>query len=135
MLPWWSRQPEMRAANQPTCPAGSIAADPKSLPPHLQDANTDSTFSSLTLIPRFTETQKELRELGREALQRMTADAQAAVGNWRYTVHFLRDPMGFANERWRGGVRFRSRADATHLLSYPHGLPACLLPTLGFLRK
>jgi hypothetical protein len=36
-----------------------------------------------------------------EALQRMTADAQATAGSWRYTVHFLRDflrnPLGFAN--------------------------------------
>ena len=37
----------------------------------------------------------------REALQRMTADAQAVAGSWRYTIHFLRDflrnPLGFAN--------------------------------------
>ena len=44
---------------------------------------------------------QEGRLYRREALQRMTADAQATAGSWRYTVHFLRDflrnPLGFAN--------------------------------------
>jgi hypothetical protein len=44
---------------------------------------------------------QEGRLYRRDALQRMTADAQSAAGSWRYTVHFLRDflrnPSGFAN--------------------------------------
>lgn len=44
---------------------------------------------------------QEGRLYRREALQRMTADAQSAAGSWHYTVHFLRDflrnPLGFSN--------------------------------------
>ncbi|HEX8698585.1 MAG TPA: amidohydrolase family protein [Myxococcaceae bacterium] len=44
---------------------------------------------------------QEGRLYQREALQRMTTDAQAVAGSWRYTIHFLRDflrnPLGFAN--------------------------------------
>jgi hypothetical protein len=44
---------------------------------------------------------QEGRLYRREALQRMTVDAQSTAGSWRYTVHFLRDflrnPLGFAN--------------------------------------
>ncbi len=44
---------------------------------------------------------QEGRLYRREALQRMTTDAQSTAGSWRYTVHFLRDflrnPGGFAN--------------------------------------
>jgi hypothetical protein len=44
---------------------------------------------------------QEGRLYRREALRRLTADAQSTAGSWRYTVHFLRDflrnPLGFAN--------------------------------------